>query len=116
MHTLAPLSTCRHSSIRIYTGRATEFVDVTDRIDALIADAGIHSGIVNIQTCTRPPLCHEEDAGMRTGLLSRAGGANASYPQARSASVRSRFSSTNVRRRPASMRAATDIYIARFPK
>jgi secondary thiamine-phosphate synthase enzyme len=50
MDTLAPPATCHHARIRVTTGRSTEFIDLTDRIEALAARAGIHTGLVNIQT------------------------------------------------------------------
>lgn len=50
METLAPISLCRHTKIRIATERPTEFIDVTDRVEALVAEAGIRFGFVNIQT------------------------------------------------------------------
>ncbi len=49
METLAPTSTYRHTKIRITTERPTEFVDVTDRLRELVAEAGIHFGFVNVQ-------------------------------------------------------------------
>ena len=49
METLAPASTCRHTTIRIPTNRPTEFIDLTDRLDALVCEAGIRSGLVNVQ-------------------------------------------------------------------
>jgi secondary thiamine-phosphate synthase enzyme len=51
METLTPVSACRHSiRIRITTTRPTEFLDVTDRLESLIAAAGLRFGIVNVQT------------------------------------------------------------------
>ena len=50
METLAPAAICRHGRIRLATGQAMEFIDLTVRIEALAAGAGIHAGIVNIQT------------------------------------------------------------------
>jgi secondary thiamine-phosphate synthase enzyme len=51
MTTLAPLgSTCRHATLRLKTTRATEFIDLTDRIRALVSDTGVQVGLVNIQT------------------------------------------------------------------
>jgi secondary thiamine-phosphate synthase enzyme len=50
METLAPAATCRHELIRVETSRAMEFIDLTDRVEALAAKAGIHTGIVNIQS------------------------------------------------------------------
>jgi secondary thiamine-phosphate synthase enzyme len=50
METCAPISTCRHTSIRIATERPTEFIDLTDQVERLVAEAGIHAGLVNIQS------------------------------------------------------------------
>jgi secondary thiamine-phosphate synthase enzyme len=50
MEALAQTATCRHSTIRIATERHTEFIDLTDRLAALVADAAVHTGIVNVQT------------------------------------------------------------------
>ncbi len=47
---LAPAPACRHSRIRVETRRATEFIDITDRIDAIVAEAGVHDGLVNVHT------------------------------------------------------------------
>jgi len=49
MHTLEP-TTCRHTTVQIATDRPTEFVDLTDRVQDLVAAAGIQTGCVNIQT------------------------------------------------------------------
>jgi secondary thiamine-phosphate synthase enzyme len=50
METLVPSATCRHTRIRVATERAMEFIDLTERIEALAAAAGIHAGLVNIQS------------------------------------------------------------------
>jgi len=50
METLARTSTCRHATIHITTRQPTEFVDLTDRLEWLVAGAGLRSGIVNVQT------------------------------------------------------------------
>ena len=50
MDTLTSASACRHATIRVTTRHPTEFVDVTDRLEALVADAGFRSGILNVQT------------------------------------------------------------------
>ena len=50
METLAPAAACRHSRIRVETSRPAEFVDITDRIAASVADMGIHDGLVNVQS------------------------------------------------------------------
>ena len=50
METLAPTSIYRHTKLRITTERPTQFIDLTDGLGALIAEAGIWLGIVNVQT------------------------------------------------------------------
>jgi secondary thiamine-phosphate synthase enzyme len=50
MQTLAPAAICRHGRIRVDTERAQQFIDLTDRVAALAADAGIVAGLVNIQS------------------------------------------------------------------
>jgi len=51
MDTLAPASIARHTTIRISTGRPTEFIDLTSRIETLVAASGIQTGLVNVQSC-----------------------------------------------------------------
>ena len=50
METLAAPSIYRHTKIRIATERPTQFIDVTDRLETLVREAGIRFGFVNIQT------------------------------------------------------------------
>jgi secondary thiamine-phosphate synthase enzyme len=50
METLAPAPVCCHTRIRIETRRPTEFIDLTDRIHAIVRDTGIRDGLVNVQT------------------------------------------------------------------
>jgi secondary thiamine-phosphate synthase enzyme len=50
METLTPAASCRLTTIRIATKRPTEFIDVTDRLERLVAESGIRTGIVNVQT------------------------------------------------------------------
>jgi len=51
MTTLAPLgSACRHATLRLKTTRPTEFIDLTERIRALIEDAAVPAGLINVQT------------------------------------------------------------------
>ena len=50
METLAPNTTCRHTRIQIATERPTQFIDITDRLRELVAEAGIRFGFVNVQT------------------------------------------------------------------
>ena len=50
METLARSSTCQHSTIRIGTEHPTQFIDLTDRIEAIVAEAQVHTGVVNLQS------------------------------------------------------------------
>jgi secondary thiamine-phosphate synthase enzyme len=50
MQTLVPAAICHHARIRVTTRQTTEFIDLTVQIEAFAADAGIHAGIVNIQS------------------------------------------------------------------
>lgn len=50
METLATSSTFRHTTIRFDTEHATQFIDLTDEIEVFVAEAGIHTGLVNIQS------------------------------------------------------------------
>ena len=42
--------TCTHARLHIATNHPTQFIDLTDRLERLIADAGLRSGMVNVQT------------------------------------------------------------------
>jgi secondary thiamine-phosphate synthase enzyme len=50
MEMLAPAPACCHSRIRVETQHSTQFIDITDRIDAIVADAGVRDGLVNVHT------------------------------------------------------------------
>ena len=50
MDTLAPTFVYRHTRIRIATERATEFIDLTDGLEALVAEADLATGFVNVHT------------------------------------------------------------------
>jgi len=50
METLAPAPACRHSRLRVETGRPAEFIDITGRIQETVAEAGVRDGLVNVQT------------------------------------------------------------------
>ena len=84
MQTAVSTPTCRHTRISVTTGRPMEFVDLTDQITALADAAGIHTGLINIQsrhTTTgvvlneREPLLHDDFAA----LLDRTAAASAAY-------------------------------------
>jgi secondary thiamine-phosphate synthase enzyme len=50
METFAPAPACRHSRIRVETRDATEFIDLTDRIEAGVRTSGIRDGLVSVHT------------------------------------------------------------------
>ena len=50
METYAPALTCRHTRLRIDTERPTQFIDITDQIEAFVATSGVSFGILNIQS------------------------------------------------------------------
>lgn len=51
MHTFAAVSpTYRHALLQIRTHRPTEFVDITDRLQELVDDTCVRTGLVNVQT------------------------------------------------------------------
>jgi secondary thiamine-phosphate synthase enzyme len=50
MEALAPASIYRHTTLRIATDQPTQFIDLTAALEALVAAAGVRSGLVNIQT------------------------------------------------------------------
>ena len=70
METLAHSSTCRHTAIRIETHHPTEFIDLTDRVEAIVTAAGIRTGLVNIQTLhtTTAVIVNEHEPLLLTDL------------------------------------------------
>ena len=50
METLSSVFVSRHIRLRISTDRPTQFIDLTERLDALVAQSGVRLGIVNVQT------------------------------------------------------------------
>jgi secondary thiamine-phosphate synthase enzyme len=50
METLATVSACQHARIHLTTRHPTEFIDLTDRLERLVADVGLSFGILNVQT------------------------------------------------------------------
>lgn len=50
METLTPASTCRHARIHLTTSHPTELIDLTDRLQSLVSDAVLRTGVVNVQT------------------------------------------------------------------
>ena len=93
METLSASIISRHQLIQIATDRPTVFIDLTLTLEELVAESGVHSGILNVQTlhtttavvvnehepllladfvslleqaAPRPALYRHDDAGQRT--------------------------------------------------
>jgi secondary thiamine-phosphate synthase enzyme len=49
METLSP-SICSHAGIAVTTRQPTEFVDLTERLEQLVRETGLRSGILNVHT------------------------------------------------------------------
>jgi secondary thiamine-phosphate synthase enzyme len=78
------LSTCRHASIRLTSRHPTEFIDLTDRLERLVAAAGVRFGILNVQTrhTTTALVVNEHEPLLLAdfqGLLERAAPGDANY-------------------------------------
>jgi secondary thiamine-phosphate synthase enzyme len=41
---------CRYTTIRVRTQLPTDFVDITDRVQALVSGSGLRAGLVNVQS------------------------------------------------------------------
>lgn len=50
METLAHSPTFQHTTVRIETEHPTQFVDLTDQLEALVAASGLVTGLMNVQT------------------------------------------------------------------
>ena len=50
METLAGTSAFRHMTIRVGTQDPTQFIDITDQLEAIVVAAAIETGLVNVQT------------------------------------------------------------------
>jgi secondary thiamine-phosphate synthase enzyme len=50
MATLASAAIHHHSTLRLTTERPTQFIDLTDALEALVTESGIRFGLINIQT------------------------------------------------------------------
>jgi secondary thiamine-phosphate synthase enzyme len=50
METLTPPARRSATSIHVTTTHPTQFIDLTDRLERLVADAGLRFGILNVQT------------------------------------------------------------------
>ena len=87
---------CHHARIRLTTRHPTEFIDLTERLERLVADAGVRFGILNVQTLhtTTGVVVNEHEPlllGDFQGLLERAAPVDARYrhddPAARTVNV-----------------------------
>ena len=84
METFALAATYRHVKIQIATERPFEFIDVTPDIEALVAQAGVNVGFVNVQSLntTTSIVVNEREPQLLTDfaeLLERAAPPSASY-------------------------------------
>ena len=50
MQTLAPALTPCHTRFRLTTARPTQFIDITERLERMVAGAGVTFGMLNVQT------------------------------------------------------------------
>jgi secondary thiamine-phosphate synthase enzyme len=50
LDTFTPTSVSHHALIRLETQHPTEFVDLTERLQQMVARARIHCGVVNVQS------------------------------------------------------------------
>ncbi len=84
MQTLGRTSTLRHTTIRIDTQHPTQFIDLTEEVEALAAEAGLRTGLANIQTLhtTTAIVVNEHEPLLLTdvaALLERAAPRDAAY-------------------------------------
>ena len=84
MQTVAPGSTCRHTTIRIETEYPTQFIDLTPDLQDFVAASGIRSGLLNIQSLhtTAAIVVNEHEPLLLTdmaGLLERLAPLDAHY-------------------------------------
>lgn len=68
MDMLAAALAVRAVTLRVATTRPTEFIDVTGRLLALVADARLHAGLVMVQThhTTTGIVVNEHEPGLLT--------------------------------------------------
>ena len=71
MDTLAGTSTLRHMTIRVDTGDPTQFIDITDQLEAIVGAAAIETGLVNIQTfhTTTAIVVNEHDPLLMSDII-----------------------------------------------
>lgn len=84
MDTAAPARTYRHTRFNVATERPTQFIDITDRLEALVAEARLEIGFVNVQSLhtTTAIVVNEHEPLLLSDfgeLLERTAGTGASY-------------------------------------
>ena len=84
MQTYAATPTHRHAQLRILTDHPTQFIDLTDRLHAIVRAAGIQIGFLNVQSLhtTAAIVLNEHEPLLLSdfvALLERAAPAGASY-------------------------------------
>lgn len=84
MRTLARGSILRHTTIRVETQEPTQFIDLTEEVEALVTKAGLWTGLVNIQSLhtTAAVVVNEHEPLLLTdlaGLLERVAPRDAPY-------------------------------------
>jgi secondary thiamine-phosphate synthase enzyme len=84
MQTVAPVPTCRHTTIRIHSEYPTQFIDLTSELEAFISVSGVRSGLLNVQSLhtTASIIVNEHEPlllGDMAGLLERLAPADAVY-------------------------------------
>lgn len=84
MQAVAPSSTCRHTTIRIDTDHATQFIDLTSDLQTFVTESGIESGLLNVQSLhtTAAIVVNEHEPLLLTdvaGLLERLAPVDAVY-------------------------------------
>jgi secondary thiamine-phosphate synthase enzyme len=84
METLVRPSMCQHTTLRVPTVCPTEFYDLTTHLEAFVSDAGIRTGLINVQSLhtttaivvnENEPLLHADFAS----LLDRTAPTDAAY-------------------------------------
>lgn len=84
MQTVAPIPTCRHTTIRIDTEHPTQFIDLTSDLEGFVAASGVQSGLLNVQSLhtTAAIVVNEHEPLLLTdvaGLLERLAPVDAVY-------------------------------------
>ena len=73
METLAGTSAFRHMTIRVGTQDPTQFIDITDQLEAIVVATAIETGLVNVQTLhtTTAIVVNEHEPLLLTDIAAR---------------------------------------------